>query len=226
MKKSQFAILIGVVVLCACGIFGYVKYRLDNQEVNNNSSSSTSDNGNHIDGTKADNVSADGDINVIDAVSYNAHIQGQNGNKLSVRLPRINGTTDVLNELNSKILNDNLPVSYTYATCPGDLGEGCLANGMKIDYQYAIKNNVVVLYVFNKKVSDANDYVVDHITNNYFYDIENDKVISLIEAAQKMKLKNNELLKDNVPYYITINGNNVEVSCRFGEIENDCGLSL
>ena len=36
MKKTQFAILIAVIVLCAGGIFGYVKYRLDNQEVNNN----------------------------------------------------------------------------------------------------------------------------------------------------------------------------------------------
>ncbi len=32
MKKSQFAILIAVIVLCAGGIFGYVKYKLDKQE--------------------------------------------------------------------------------------------------------------------------------------------------------------------------------------------------
>ena len=38
MKKSQFAIFIGVIVLCAGAIFGYVKYRLDKQEINNNSS--------------------------------------------------------------------------------------------------------------------------------------------------------------------------------------------
>ena len=36
MKKSQFVILLVVIVLCAGGIFGYVKYRLDKQEVDNN----------------------------------------------------------------------------------------------------------------------------------------------------------------------------------------------
>ena len=36
MKKSQFAFLIAVIVLCAGGIFGYVKYRLDKEVTNDN----------------------------------------------------------------------------------------------------------------------------------------------------------------------------------------------
>lgn len=36
MKKGQFACLIAVIVLGLGGIFGYVKYRLDKQEVSNN----------------------------------------------------------------------------------------------------------------------------------------------------------------------------------------------
>ena len=42
MKKSQFAILLAVIVLCAGVIFGYVKYRLDNdKQVNNNKTEET-----------------------------------------------------------------------------------------------------------------------------------------------------------------------------------------
>ena len=61
MKKSQFAILIGVVVLCACGIFGYVKYRLDKQEVNNNSSDVNSNGNNQEINNNVNNTVIDDD---------------------------------------------------------------------------------------------------------------------------------------------------------------------
>ena len=41
MKKSQFVILLVVIVLCAGGIFGYVKYRLDGQTSNGNKQEET-----------------------------------------------------------------------------------------------------------------------------------------------------------------------------------------
>ena len=51
MKKGQFALIIELIVLCAGGLFGYVKYRLDNNEHSEkekNSSNNISENSNIV----------------------------------------------------------------------------------------------------------------------------------------------------------------------------------
>lgn len=129
---------------------------------------------------------SDDSISVSDAVNYTDTYY----NLFKVKLPKIEGiNSKTVTEINEKILNDVLPRTYAHVICHAEGEDNCMDKGSTVNYSYAVKNNIVAIYVYSSVPNGANAMSASGdglFYYNYFYDISNDKVLNLGEAAEKM----------------------------------------
>ncbi len=160
-------------------------------------------------------------LSVEDAVNYTDayyHI-------FKVRLPKVVGNTNTIKELNQKILNEVLPITYCDVASHTILSES-LDKGSIYDYKYIIKDDILVINIYSS-VPEGGSLIPTSggglYSFSYFYDIANDKILTLSELASKLALSleglttlegasinsYDELEKNH--YVITIIGNDLKL---------------
>lgn len=161
-------------------------------------------------------------ITVEDAVNYTDDYY----HLFKVRLPKVVGNTNTINELNQKILNEVLPVTYCDVVSHAILSES-FDKGSTYDYKYVMKDNILVIDIYSNvpeggSIALAPGDGLKEIL--YYYDIVNDKILTVSEAASKLSLSLDGLtaldglsiinsydeLEEN-HYMITINNNDLKL---------------
>jgi len=152
------------------------------------------------------------EISVVDAVNY---IDGYY-NLFKVRLPRIVGNSETVDELNEKILNESLrrttgdPVCHALTEKDNPVA---MDKGSIHDYKYIIKDNILIIYIYSSVPDGGTDIPATGgglWYSSYCYDISNDKIISTGEAAKILNLS-----LDNVKAY---NGTTITT---YDELDNN-----
>ena len=130
-------------------------------------------------------------ITVEDAVNYTDGYY----HLFKVRLPKVNGNTNIIKELNQKILDEVLPITYSDVASHAIISES-LDKGSEYDYRYIIKDNILVIDVYST-IPDGGSVVPASGGGlhefSYYYDITNDKILTLSEASSKLSLSLNGL---------------------------------
>lgn len=127
-------------------------------------------------------------ISVVDALNYSAGYY----NLFKVKLPRIVGNTNVIEKLNLKILNEILPLTYENVLSHAVTDFTAMDKGSICDYKYSIDNNILIIYIFSTvpeggSVSPETGGGLYY--RSYHYDIVNDKILSVGETAELLKLE-------------------------------------
>ena len=217
MESKNNIIVTVLLVIIIIGLIGFILYdKVLKKDVNiNNTTSNVEENNNKEEIQK--------EISIVDAVNYSYNFGNVDSNpKINVRLPKIEGDTKTVEELNKKILNEILPKTnmYTeeYYTIKGDTdSDKVYSKGANVTYNYKIQNNVLVINIFDD-VPEGSITAGLYIWCDYLYDIDNDRILSVKEAAQKLGLENdyNEIKEANPEvlenaYAISIGENGLEV---------------
>ena len=130
------------------------------------------------------NVTISNDISVVDAVNYSYKL-------FNVKLPRIIGNTDTIEELNTKMLNEALPRTYVDVASNG-MEPKSFEKGETTEYKYIIENNILVIYIYTV-IPDGSLIMggsgAPGVDCAYYYDIDNDKILSVGEAAEALEMK-------------------------------------
>lgn len=218
-KNNNNIIVTVLLVIIIIGLLGFILYDkvLKKNIDTNNTTSNVEENNNKEEIQK--------EISVVDAVNYeysnyaNDEDNIEYNPKFNIRLPKIEGNTKTIEELNKQILNDTLPATnmFTQGFYYQDeqKPERAYTNGAKVTYTYKIQNNVVIINVFDEVPEDT--VMAGTIWESYLYDIENDKIVAVNEVVQKLGLEDeyNELKKSNPEeesiYAIQIDGNKLKV---------------
>lgn len=228
MVISIFIIILLVIALSLIYYFGFVK---NNQEIlalkdkiNVLSSKNVPTQSEKVEvktyTAKSNNIESK-DISVVDAVNYSDGYY----NLFKIKLPKINGNTKTIAELNAKILNDVLPRTYSDVVGHATIEEA-MDKGAFYDYKYIIKNNILIIYIYSS-VPEGGSLMpttgggLEHCS--YYYDIVNDKILTISEVANKLSLnlsglktlegtdiKSYSKLEEN-GYIITINNNDLKL---------------
>ena len=156
-----------IILILSLLVIGLGSYVIFDKVINKNDSSNE-----NTSSSKTENS-----VSVVDAVNYK---EGY----LSVRLPKITGNTESINQINNKILNEVLPKTNTYSAAQEEV-KGSINENSKIEYQYDIANNVLILQIYSSNISMPATNG-GNFNTNYFYDILNDKELTLKEAADKI----------------------------------------
>ena len=164
---------------------------------------------------KKDNIQEE--VKVLDVAQYTDDYYRM----FKVTLPMITSSKANAMKLNKKILDEVLPRTYgpvvAYAL-DEDLEEyeRNASKGWITDYAYVIKNDVIAIYVKasvpegGKAIAASGDGLYQY---NYFYDISNDKILTIGEAAKLMEIKD----LDTATSYKELDN---ESSCSYMIIEN------
>ena len=143
-----------------------------------------------------------GSITVEDAVNYTDSYYSM----FKVKLPKVTGNTKAIQELNQKILNEVLPRTYSEVISHAMIPE-TLDKGSTYDYQYLIKNDILLIYI--KCSAPAGSTLSNSLPDfAYYYDIANDKILTISEAASKTGLISAENTPEDLNRYIIIIENN------------------
>lgn len=177
-KNTGLVVLVVVLALLVVGLGGFIIYdkalSKDNKITEN-------------DNNKNENIN-DNNISVENSVDY----VDEYYKLFNVKLPKIVGNTKKIDELNNKILNDILPRTYSHSICHAMMEDNCMNKGSSVDYKYLIKDNIVIIYIYSF-VPDGGTSVPASggglFFYNYFYDIENDNILNISEAAEKLGIK-------------------------------------
>ncbi len=186
-------ICIFIIIMLVLAIIGIVYYyngtsnnNIENKEVYTPNASINTTEVNTIKNNEQTNNTTK--ITVEDAVNY---VDGYYG-LFKVKLPKVVGNTDTIKSLNSKILNEVLPLTYADVVCHAKTDNTAMDKGSIYDYKYSIENNILIIYVFSTVPEGGSLIPATGGGLNYFsyhYDIINDKILSLEEAAEMLKLE-------------------------------------
>ncbi len=188
METQNNKTLVGVLVLfiiLTLAFGGYIVYNKVIAKPNSivaeqNNNTENRDNQNEIKTDTSDSIS------ILDAVNYTDSYY----NLFKVKLPKITGVdSKTITELNETILNEVLPRTYAHAICHAEAEDDCMNKGSTVNYSYAIKNNIVAIYIYSSVPNGANAMPASGdglFYYNYFYDILNDKTLNLGDATEKM----------------------------------------
>ena len=153
MKKSQFVILLVVIVLCAGGIFGYVKYRLDKQEVDNNKTEEKQETN-----EKSETIS---NLNTLEGINnYLSNIKLTDAQSELMKKYNLS-TKYVLNESETNTIiglfinkSDNSELNPKYVPTSFSDGEFSSIDEAILNYSEYIKSNTISTYL-NKFFGEA-----------------------------------------------------------------------
>lgn len=197
----MFIIFILIVALIAVYYLGFVKNsqkiadltnKIDslnnkNTIIQNEKTEIKNDNTNNIE--TSTNIESK-DISVVDAVNY----VDSYSKKFKVKLPRIVGNTITIENLNLKILNEVLPSTYIHVAAhlaSANTEYVFMDKGSTFDYSYVIKNDVLIIHIYSTvpeggtTLSASGDGLNSY---SYYYDITNDKILSVSEVSDKLNL--------------------------------------
>lgn len=169
------------------------------------------------------------DISVVDALDYSdGYYQ-----LFKVKLPKIVGNTETIEKLNFKMLNEILPLTYcdvvTYSDTR-DTEEVSMDKGSIYNYRYAIENDILIIYIYSSVPEGGSVMPASWSGLNskgYYYDISNDEILTIGEAASKLELDldgletidHNSITSydelEEAGYYISIYNNKLELSAVF-----------
>ncbi len=232
----MFMILILIMALVVVYYLGFVKNNQKISDLKNEINSLNSKNNitqSEKTEMKSDDVNNDeesseiesNDISVVDALNYSdGYYQ-----LFKVKLPRIVGNTDTIEKLNLKILNEVLPSTYADVACHAiteDTENVSMDKGSIYNYTYAIKNNILIIYVYSTVPEGGSTIPATGgglIRHTYYYDINYDEILTIGDVASKLKLSldglttiegdsitsYNELERNG--YIITINNNELKL---------------
>lgn len=119
-----------------------------------------------------------------------------------IKLPQLVGKAENISTLNSKILNEVLPKTYFGSICYS-IDANCMSKGIIFNYKYKVEKNILVIYIYSSLPTGGNGAPSSNEgldMMSYFYDIANDKILTLSEAATKLGLKvesNNIIIIEN-----------------------------
>jgi len=186
-------ICIFIIIMLVLAIIGIVYYykvmpinNLENKEIYTPNASINNTEVNSIKNNEQTNNTAT--ITVEDAVNY---VDGYY-RLFKVKLPKVVGNTDTIEKLNLKILNEVLPFTYADVVCHAETDKTAMDKGSIYDYKYSIDNNILVIYVFSTVPEGGSVIPATGGGLNYFsyhYDIINDKILSVGETAEILKLE-------------------------------------
>jgi len=175
--------IIFLLILSNIGILYYYQNLF-----NNNSKVALKSNTTNANSTKDNNqITQDSsNITVADSVNYTENYFQM----FKVKLPKIVGNTKTIDELNSKILNEVLPCTYSHSISHAEQAES-MDKGSIYDYSYTIKNDILVIYIYSSVPQGGSAMPATGGGLNQFsycYDINNDKILSVSETAEKLKI--------------------------------------
>ena len=134
-----------------------------------------------------DNTKQNWNISITDAVNFTDGYY----NMFKIKLPKIVGNSKTIEELNTKILNEQFPKTYDCIIGKASVPEA-YENGAITEYKHIIKNNVLVIYIYtgfpagSKVVGKSG---TSGANGSYYYDIKNDKILSVGQAAKALEMK-------------------------------------
>ena len=172
MKKGQFAIIVALIVIIGGVLIGITYKKLDN----GGEKEKTEEKAN-----KSSNVN--NSISVVDA--FDGHlIYDADFTNWNARIPKILGNTNAINALNKKILNQSIYDITRSSVCHAQNKE-CFSNGLTIKYKNKVNNKILIIETYSEGGNDwgGNSYPI----LDYFYDIENDKELDIIETSKALK---------------------------------------
>ena len=191
METKNNKTIVGILVLFVISTLllgGYIIYDKIITKPENNSVEQNNSNGIEKGNQNSQTQVSNDTISVLDAVNYTDDYY----KLFKVKLPKIVGAnSQVLSKLNDTILNEVLPRTYGHAVCHAEMEDDCMNKGSTVDYSYIVKNNVVAIYIYSSVPDGANAMPASGnglFYYNYFYDITNDKSLSLGEAAERMNI--------------------------------------
>lgn len=126
-------------------------------------------------------------ISVIDAVNYSDEYY----KNFKVQLPKIVGNSSEISKLNDKILNEILPQTYSAPIIHGITNEEQMSKGSEVKYKYLIEKNILIIYIYEEVPNGGSAILASNsglFDNTYYYDIENDKISTISEVAEKLEL--------------------------------------
>ncbi len=151
-------------------------------------------------------------ISIVDGVDYTDGYYKM----FRVKLPKIVGNTKTINELNERILSEVLPRTYEPVAAHAIIEES-LDKGIVYDYQYVIKNNVLVVYIYSSIPEGGSPMPSTgggEYQFSYYYDIANDEILSLSDAVSKLSLSLDGLPTEELDesrYQIIIDNNELKL---------------
>ena len=206
--KNVLLVVLTIILAGAVGVGSYfITKNLDSNEPNNDITNNGQNNNSNI----------QEEVKVVDALDYTDGYYRM----FKVKLPMITGNKPNSLKLNKTILDEVLPGTY-FAPIAHSVSEGQNASkGFITDYEYIIKNNVIVIYVKasipegGSGIAASGNGLYDF---SYFYDIANDKILTKLgDAAKLMELTdidgapNYDSLNDNFCSEITIEDGKIKV---------------
>ncbi len=243
--KDKKTIIIIVLVIISLYLGGHLIYdknfsnKNNNEVVNNNKDNSTSnDSKNDKDNTSTDTyqIVSNGfsGINVIK--NTNDDIDTENGDPLElvekVTLPKIVKETDVTKKINQKILDDNNSAIESVKKGLQNEDDPYVLFDVTTSYDYTIHDDILYILVTTKTT-----YYRSHgwtTYQGYYYDIQNDKELSLSDIMKKLNIKSSNFKSDekiiSIMYLNTYNQAQVyykyEDECFLGECINNKVIDL
>lgn len=148
-----------------------------NQEEDNENTQNTENNNEENLNVSSVNITVEDAVNYTDAYYH----------LFKVRVPKIVGNTNTINELNQKMLNEVLPATYFDVVSHAMIPE-TFDKGSTYDYKYIMKDNILVIDIYNVPEGDYVYLAAGLQEILYYYDIVNDKILTVSEVASKLSL--------------------------------------
>lgn len=145
-------------------------------------------------------------VNVKKELKYvgSCSIEGGKGN-IDVKLPKIN-----IDTANAKKLNDLIKENYKKAYEASVNDETNMAY-IDASYEYVVRNNIIFLYVESTLNKGCGTGSTTH--KNYYFDIENDKILTTEEGFKKAGYSLDDLRREAEKSW------NYQYTCENGEVK-------
>ena len=145
-------------------------------------------------------------VNVKKELKYvgSCSIEGGKGN-IDVKLPKIN-----IDTANAKKLNDLIKENYKKAYEASVNDETNMAY-IDASYEYVVRNNIIFLYVESTLNKGCGTGSTTH--KNYYFDIENDKILTTEEGFKKAGYSLDDLRREAYKSW------NYQYTCENGEVK-------
>lgn len=124
--------------------------------------------------------------------------------KIVVEIPKITSTKPGAIALNEKMIEEVVKDTYGYAA---ELSNNGCENGVEVKYDYLIKDNIIAIYIVGNEgnvcgLAQSGDGVDEY---NYFYNLDTDKELTLIEALPLLGYTKDDLKQFNLNSFEDLN---------------------
>lgn len=171
--KNKNSLIIVLLIIALIGSWGYMFLNKDKDTINslNPTTNQTENKEEAKENNKTEELKTMEVKTLIDSCSDHLYGKTFTGGSICIKTPYINGETENIKKLNKKILEDLLSNSHSFVAVYPE---------SKINFNYTTitKENVVIIQVYSD----------NYYRNLYYYDIKNDKELTLGQTAEKLKI--------------------------------------